>query len=167
MAEPGTGCHAGAARRAGPADARALVRLRALMLHEMGAATGGEDAPWRAAAEAWFAARLADREAFAAFVVDDPDLGPMSCAVGLCDLRAPGPASLSGLRGHVFNVATDPRHRRRGHARACVSALMGWFRDETAAEEVDLNATGPGSGLYRSLGFDVPRHPALRARIER
>jgi ribosomal protein S18 acetylase RimI-like enzyme len=166
MAE-GDGSAAAGVRRAGPADAQALVRLRALMLHEMGTDVGGEDAPWRGAAERWFAECLADPAAAAAFVVDDPGMGLVSCAVGLCDRRAPGPSGLSGLRGHVFNVCTDPRRRRRGHARACVGALMAWFREETPAEEVDLNATGPGSGLYRSLGFDVPRHPALRARIAR
>ncbi|WP_306215276.1 hypothetical protein [Actinoplanes sp. RD1] len=29
---------------------------------------------------------------------------------------------------------------------------------------MDLHATGDGDGLYRSLGFTAPRHPALQLR---
>ncbi|MEV1205809.1 hypothetical protein, partial [Microbispora rosea] len=58
-------------RRAGAADAAALVRLRAVMLEDMGADIGDESAPWRATAEAWFTRRLGDPGDFAAFVVDD------------------------------------------------------------------------------------------------
>jgi hypothetical protein len=62
-------------RRAGIADAAALVRLRAQMLGDMGQAVGGEDDPWRASALQWFTGRLRDRQAFAAFVIDHPEAG--------------------------------------------------------------------------------------------
>ncbi|ETK34293.1 GNAT family N-acetyltransferase [Microbispora sp. ATCC PTA-5024] len=153
------------ARRAVVADAPALVRLRAVMLADMGVAIGGEDAPWRRAAEEWFATRLAGGVDLAAFVVDDPALGVVSSAVGTCDRHAPSPANPSGLHGHVFNVCTDPRRRRLGHARLCMEALLGWFRDETEVRVVNLNATRHGTGLYRALGFDAPRHPALQLRM--
>jgi ribosomal protein S18 acetylase RimI-like enzyme len=152
-------------RRADVADAPALLRLRTLMLDAMGAPVGGEDAEWRAAAEVWFAERLQDKADFAAFVVEDPDLGVVCGAAGICDRRAPGPAHLSGLHGHVFNISTDPRRRRRGHARACLEALLAWFRDETEADVINLNATGDGLELYRSVGFVVPRFPALQLRM--
>lgn len=81
-------------RRATVDDAPALVRLRGLMLRAMGLDTGPQDAPWRRAAEQWYAEQLARPEEFAAFVVDDPELGVVSSAVGGLDRQLrfpPGP----------------------------------------------------------------------------
>ncbi|MFE2089406.1 GNAT family N-acetyltransferase [Streptomyces sp. NPDC059460] len=151
-------------RRATPDDVPALVRMRALMLSDMGVETGDADAPWRAASAQWFAERLRLPGEFAAFLVDDPELGVVASAVGACDAHAPSPANPSGLHGHISNVATDPRCRRRGHAVACLDALLTWFREETPVTVVDLNATADGAGLYESFGFAPPRHPALQLR---
>ncbi len=64
-------------------------------------------------------------------------------------------------------MSTDPRCRRRGYARACLDALLAWFRDETEARVINLNATGDGTALYRSFGFTEPRYPALQLRLVR
>ncbi|MGH6862124.1 MAG: GNAT family N-acetyltransferase [Phyllobacterium sp.] len=53
-------------------------------------------------------------------------------------------------------VATDPGHRRRGHARKVVSGLMQWARTqgaEAACLQVLVDNL-PALGLYKSLGFD-------------
>ena len=152
-------------RRAGVADAEALVGLRAMMFRAMGVEIGPADAPWRAEAREWFAERLADRADFAAFVVDDPELGVVSNAVGGCDHHAPGPVNRAGLHGHISNVSTDPRRQRRGYAKACLEALLEWFGQETEARAINLNATSHGDALYRALGFGSPRHPALQIRL--
>jgi len=149
-------------RRADVYDAPALVRLRAVMFDAMAIPAGGTDAAWRTAAEAWFRAQLEQPACFAAFVVDDPLLGVVSAACGICDARAPGPRGLSVVRGHVFNIVTDSRHRRRGHARACLIALVAWFRLDTSAETVELSATSDGVQLYTSLGFRERAHPTMR-----
>jgi ribosomal protein S18 acetylase RimI-like enzyme len=149
-------------RRAEPADAADLGRLRAQMLTDMGRAAGDDDDPWRASAEEWFAGRLARRGEFASFVIDDPDDGVVACSAGICDFHAPGPGNLTGVRGHVFNMSTLPGHRRRGHARVCLEALLDWFRDETEARVISLNATPDGIALYRSVGFTDPRFAALQ-----
>jgi GNAT superfamily N-acetyltransferase len=149
-------------RRAVAADAADLVRLRAQMLADMGRSVGDDADPWRASAEDWFADRLVREQEFAAFVVDDPDDGVVACSAGICDFRAPGPGNLTGVRGHVFNMSTLPAHRRRGHARACLEALLDWFRDETAARVINLNATPDGIALYRSASFTEPRFAALQ-----
>jgi ribosomal protein S18 acetylase RimI-like enzyme len=94
--------------------------------------------------------------------VEDPELGAVSCACGICDARAPGPRGLRGVRGHVFNIATDPRRRRRGHARACLAALIAWFREDTPADALELSATDDGFALYTSLGFRERPHPTMR-----
>ncbi|MFE7705969.1 GNAT family N-acetyltransferase [Streptomyces sp. NPDC057486] len=85
-------------------------------------------------------------------------------AVGACDAHAPGPANPGGLHGRISPVATDPRRRRRGHAGACLDALLTWFREETPVRVVYLNATANGAGLYESFGFAPPRRPAPRLR---
>lgn len=66
------------------------------------------------------------------------------------------------MRGHVFNMSTFPAHRRRGYARACLEALLEWFRDETQARVINMNATQDGIPLYRSVGFTEPRFAALQ-----
>jgi GNAT superfamily N-acetyltransferase len=160
-----TGREAPAVRRAVAADAAALTRLRAQMLGDMGLLTEGSDPRWRDSAEAWFTRRLAGAADFAAFVIDDPEHGVVSCAVGFCDDHAPSPGSPSGLSGYVLNMSTDPRFRRRGHARACLEVLLAWFRDETEARSVGLMASEDGLALYRALGFTEPGHAFLQLRL--
>jgi GNAT superfamily N-acetyltransferase len=133
----------------------------------MGMLPAGADPGWQDKAEAWFAQRLDDKDDFAAFVIEDLDLGVVSCAAGVCDRHAPGPGNPGGVQGLVFNMSTDPRRRRRGCARACLDALLAWFRDETKARVINLNATGDGIALYRSLGFTEPRYRALQLRLVR
>ena len=149
-------------RRAVAADAADLVRLRAQMFTDMGRSAGDDADPWRVSAEDWFADRLIREREFAAFVVHDPDDGVVACSAGICDFHAPGPGNLTGVRGHVFNMSTLPAHRRRGYARACLEVLLDWFRDETEARVINLNATPDGIALYRSVGFTAPRFAALQ-----
>ncbi|MEU4287388.1 GNAT family N-acetyltransferase [Kribbella sp. NPDC026596] len=151
-------------RRAKPDDAEALVNLRGLMVAAMGADVGGPDAPWRSAAVEWFAGQLASPDTFAAYVVDDPAAGVVAGAAGNVYVHPPGPNDLTTVRGHVYNVSTEPDFRRRGLARACMVALMDWFRDETAVGVVELHATDDGIDLYRALGFSESRYPTLRFR---
>jgi len=154
-------------RRAKPDDAEALVRLRALMLEAMGLDTGGPDAPWRDVALRYFIDGLASPGTFAAFVVDDPEAGVVAGAVGHVNANPPGPNDLSTKRGNLYNVSTEPDFRRRGLARACVVALLAWYRDETEVGQVELHATPDGDTLYRSLGFVTAGYPTQRLPITR
>ena len=79
----------------------------------------------------------------------------------------PSPRNPSGLRGHVFNVATDEDRRRLGYARRCMEALLAWFSDDTPVTRVELHASADGLPLYRSLGFDLPREQPLQLAITR
>jgi ribosomal protein S18 acetylase RimI-like enzyme len=150
-------------RRAVPADAAELVRLRGVMFAGL---DGHEPAPgpWQAAAESTLRERLADPAgALAGFVVDRPDLpGALAaCALGTIEQRLGGPRNPTGEVGHLFNVATDPGYRRRGYARACLAALLGWYR-ERGVRRVELQATEDGEPLYRGFGFVATRHPLMR-----
>ncbi|MFG1907246.1 GNAT family N-acetyltransferase [Kribbella sp. NPDC048928] len=151
-------------RRAGADDTESLVHLRGLMLAAMGNDVGGPDAQWRVIAREWFAGQLASPDTFAAYLVDDPVAGVVAGAAGNVYVHPPGPRDLSTVRGHLYNVSTEPDFRRRGLAKACVVALMDWFCDETAVGQVELHATDDGVDLYRDLGFIQSRYPSLRFR---
>jgi GNAT superfamily N-acetyltransferase len=148
------------ARRAEPADAAELTRLRAVMFAAMGE---GDDESWRPACVAELRVLLAG-DTVAAFVVDAPDGSGLACGVvGTLDRRLPGPRRpvAPSVVGHVSSMATDPRWRRRGLARTALTALLDWFA-ESGAVSVTLSATAEGEPLYRSLGFARQQHPALR-----
>jgi len=150
------------AREAGPADAPELMRLRKVMIDSM----DGEPSPggeWQEAGCAILRRQLTDPAGvLAAFVVDRPD-GPglAACVVGAVDQRLPAPSNLTGLRGYVYSVATDPAYRRRGFSRACMAALIDWYahRGITA---VDLRASRDAEPLYTSLGFRRTSDPSMR-----
>lgn len=142
-------------RRATPADAVELTRLREIMLMVMGPVPDREW--WDPCVEA-FRTRLADPDGLMqAFVIDAPDEPGVlaSCSVGIALYRLPGPHNPSGMWGYVMNVATDPRYRRRGYARAVVQSTLDWFADNGIAR-VDLHASQDGAPLYRDLGFNEP-----------
>jgi len=132
------------------------------------AAMGNDiDGPWQATAVEWFAEQLASPDTFAAYVVEDPDAGVVAGAAGNVFVHPPGPNDLTTVRGHLYNVSTEPAFRRRGLARACVVALMDWFENETGVGQVELHATDYGIELYRELGFNESKYPSLRFRTTR
>jgi GNAT superfamily N-acetyltransferase len=175
-------------RRAGPADADELIRLRAVMIAGM---TGTEPTPgpWQRAGADLLRRQLDDPAgSTVAFVVDVPgppqlparavhdresfplwaravhDREPLrlaACVVGAIDQRLPGPHNPTGRIGYVYNVATDPGHRRRGYSRACLTALLSWF-DGQGVTTVDLRASADGEPLYADVGFVRTRDPAMR-----
>lgn len=151
-------------RAATPDDAPALVELRALMLTEMGSDPGPDDSPWRTAARAWFAERLAAGTVLAV-VAEHPVDSVVASAVGAVERQAPSPSSPDGTHARVSTVVTRPAHRGRGLARRCTVALLDRLRAETTAGVVDLNATAPAEAIYRGLGFREPRFVALQARV--
>ncbi len=150
-------------RRATLDDIPALVELRAAMFTAMGDPLVSET-PWRDASAAWFEQHLGVDACV--YVVD---LGGelISAALGFVHTATPSPSSLTDVRGHVSNVVTMDEHRRRGHARSCLEALLSWFREETEADRVDLAASDDGVALYESLGWERRVHPTLRLTFQR
>jgi Acetyltransferases len=96
---------------------------------------------------------------------DHDPVGPPSplvaCAVGTIECRLGDPGNPTGEAGYVLNVVTEPGYRRRGYSRACLEALLDWYR-RRGVLIVDLRATAAGEPLYRSLGFEHSSLPVLR-----
>lgn len=152
-------------RRAGGDDAAELTRLRVVMFTDMGADVALMDEAWRAKMRSHLVARLAERDRFAAFVVDAPGAGGLAAsAVGWLNRYLPSGPNPSGDVGYIASMSTDVDFRGRGYARATLTALVDWMRS-LRVHHVDLHATAPGERLYRSLGFAPPRDPALTLRL--
>jgi GNAT superfamily N-acetyltransferase len=145
------------ARRATTYDAVEITRLRGVMLASMGVDVES-DPGWWARCERALGEQLAGRT-FAAYVVDAPAGGLAACGAGWVLQRLPSPGS-AGVAGLLGNMCTDPAHRRRGHARAVLVGLLGWFTEQ-GVRRVDLTATAEGRGLYEAVGFSEPSWPFL------
>ncbi|MFC7308583.1 GNAT family N-acetyltransferase [Streptomyces monticola] len=152
------------ARRATPEDAEELVRLRKIMLDSL---QPSDDIAWQPLSVRRLREVLADPDGgLMATVVDDPTVpGRLAaCATGAVEYRLGSPGNPEGRGGHVFNVCTDPDMRRRGYSRACMEALLGWFK-ERGVRKLDLHASAEGEPLYASLGFTRTPQPAMRLRL--
>jgi ribosomal protein S18 acetylase RimI-like enzyme len=134
-------------RRATPADAEDLTRLRGVMHTAMGDEL--TDA-WVTACVRAFRQRLAT-EQFAAFLIEVDGVA-VSAGAGWLEEFLPSPYALDHRRGHIASMATDPEHRRQGHARLVFAALMDWFASQ-GIPRVGLRATEDGQALYESFGF--------------
>ena len=148
-------------RRATTEDAEEVLRLRQVMIDALPG--GDRSTRWHTESLPALTARLGEADGdFAAFVVDHPDL-PGSLAalvVGTIDYRIGKAGNPRGLTGYVFSVATDPRARRRGYARACMDELLEWFR-ERGAGQVMLTASAEAEPLYAALGFVHKPDPTM------
>ena len=76
----------------------------------------------------------------------------------------PGPISMDPRCGFVFNVYTDPAHRRQGLARRLMDAIHDWCRGE-GIERLVLNASTFGQSLYESMGYVPTDEPMMRLRL--
>ncbi|MEZ3179762.1 GNAT family N-acetyltransferase [Streptomyces pimonensis] len=148
-------------RRATPKDAEEVPRLRQMMIDSM--PLSDPSTAWHAESLPVLRGRLSEPDgAFVAFVVDHPERpgAPAALVAGSLEYRIGGARNPRGTDGYVFSVATDPDARRRGYARACVEALLEWFR-ERGARRVRLTASPQAEPLYVALGFRPKPDPLL------
>ena len=73
-------------------------------------------------------------------------------AIGWLNDHLIGTANPTGRVGYIANISTDQQWRRRGCARATLTALLEWF-GSNGIRTVNLHATSEGMDLYRSMGF--------------
>jgi len=72
----------------------------------------------------------------------------------------PGPRYMGTRIGVVYNVYTEPAHRRAGLARRLMEAIHGWCR-EAGVASMALNASDDGRPLYEKLGYQVTASPMM------
>ena len=136
-------------RRATPADAEDLTRLRGYMHQAMGDPL---DDTWSDACVTAFTRRLATPDFVAFVVVEDGVV--VSGGAGWLEEHLPSPYQVDARRGHIASMSTDPASRQRGYGRLVFEALMVWFAEQ-GVRRVDLRATPDGQQLYASFGFRV------------
>jgi ribosomal protein S18 acetylase RimI-like enzyme len=151
-------------RRAVPADAREVTRLRRLMFASMG--LDGDESHWEPACVTFFEHHFGTPDVVA-MVVDAPD-GDGLAASGVIELsrQIPSPLAPRGTNAYISTISTDPRWRRRGMAAAIMDALIRVAR-EAGIDNVDLHATPEGRPLYERLGFvERAGNPAMRLALK-
>ena len=153
----------GGVRRAGLDDLADVVRLNA-HVQDWHAARHPETfhaAPDRQAVRTHFAEAMAD-PAVTILLSGDPP-----AAYALCALRGRPANAFSPARRRlsVDHIATDPAHRRQGHARELLEAACALARDH-ACDEVILDTWADNAdahAVFRAMGFAPQRH--LFARV--
>lgn len=72
----------------------------------------------------------------------------------------PGPRYPGRQLAFVYNVYTEPAHRRRGVARLLMDAIHAWCREHDVGS-VALNASDDGRPLYEAMGYVVTPSPMM------
>jgi GNAT superfamily N-acetyltransferase len=148
-------------RRATLDDSAVLVRHRLGMFSDMSvdfdASTLGPSFA------RWLSAMMPSGQ-YRAWLVEDhdgADEGGVVAGAGLTILPwPPGPQYPGGRIAFVYNVYTEPAHRRRGLARLLMTTIHDWCRAEEIGS-VALNASADGQSLYVSLGYKLSTSPMM------
>ena len=77
----------------------------------------------------------------------------------------PGPRYLGDRLAFVYNVYTEPAHRRRGLARLIMNTVHSWCRDN-GITSIALNASADAVPLYQSLGYRESPRPMMFLALE-
>ena len=72
----------------------------------------------------------------------------------------PGPRYMGDRLAFVYNVYTEPAHRRRGLARLIMDTIHGWCR-EAGVASMALNASRDGQPLYEAMGYAESPSPMM------
>ena len=143
-------------------DVDVLVHHRIAMFSEMGTAI---DADLVAKAFRGWVTRLLPAGTYRGWVVEGPS-GNIVAGGGMTILPwPPGPWHVGGRIAFVYNVYTEPGHRRRGLARMIMDAIHGWCRNEGIGV-AGLNASGQAQRLYESMGYQQMPAPMMMCGLE-
>jgi GNAT superfamily N-acetyltransferase len=138
-------------------DADVLVHHRIAMFTDMGIPLDRDalDAAFRG----WLA-EMMPAGTYRAWLAEDA-AGTIVAGGGITILPwPPGPRYMGRQLAYVYNVYTEPAHRRRGLGRLIMEAIHGWCRAADITS-VALNASRDGVGLYEALGYQVSPAPMM------
>ena len=142
-------------------DVDVLVHHRIAMFQDMGVPL--DAAAVDAAFRPWLL-NMMPKGVYRAWVVDAG--GRVIAGGGITILPwPPGPRYVSGRLAFVYNVYTEPDHRRRGLGRMVMEAIHAWCRDERI-DSLALNASQFGQSMYESLGYVVTPSPMMFFALE-
>jgi GNAT superfamily N-acetyltransferase len=138
-------------------DVEMLVHHRVAMFRDMGTAM---DATLVAPAFRDWVTRMLTAGTFRGWVVETPSR-EIVAGGGITLLPwPPGPLSIGERLAFVYNIYTEPPHRRRGLARRVMETIHAWCR-ESGILLVALNSSPEGQPLYESLGYQVRTNPMM------
>ena len=144
-------------REATLADADVLVRHRIGMFTDMGLTL--DAAALDAAFRVWLAEKM--REGIYRAWLAEAEDGTVAAGGGISILPwPPGPSYMGDKIAVVYNVYTEPPHRRRGLARLIMNTIHAW----AAAHDITsiaLNASRDGQPLYESMGYQLTPSPMM------
>jgi GNAT superfamily N-acetyltransferase len=144
-------------RAATLADADILVRHRIAMFTDM-------DVPLDArqleqAFRVWIADMI-PAGSYRAWLAEDAT-GTIAAGGGMTIIPwPPGPRYAGDRLAFVYNVYTEPAHRRRGLARLIMEAIHAWCRSEGIGS-IALNASRDGKPLYETMGYVESPSPMM------
>jgi GNAT superfamily N-acetyltransferase len=142
-------------------DADALVHHRIAMFQDMGVPL--DAAMLEAAFHQWLG-EMMPKGLYRAWVVEAQS--EIVAGGGITIIQwPPGPRDLGDRLAFVYNVYTEPAHRRRGLGRAVMEAIHAWCREERIGS-LALNASRFGQSLYESMGYAVPSSPMMVLALE-
>jgi GNAT superfamily N-acetyltransferase len=144
-------------RQATLADAETLARHRIAMFTDMGVPLDARalDQAFRA----WLAAVMPSGT-YRAWLADAAG-GGVAGGGGITIIPwPPGPRYGGDRLAYVYNVYTEPAHRRRGLARQVMDTIHAWCRDEGIGS-MALNASRDGKTLYEAMGYAESASPMM------
>lgn len=143
------------------ADIPAIIHHREQMFRDMGIPAAFEE--MAAAMDAWLRHAIPAKTylGWVAIAIN----GDVAAGSGLIVIPwPPGPMSMDARCGFVFNVYTQPAHRKQGLARRLMDAMHDHCRAE-GIERLVLNASEFGKPLYEAMGYVPTNEPMLRIRL--
>ena len=144
-------------------DLDTMVHQRLAMFADMGRQF--EEAPLSAAFAEWLRAVMPTGQ-YRAWLAHAAD-GTVAGGAGATIIPwPPGPKYPGNLLAFVFNVYTEPPHRRRGVARLLMETIHDWCRGH-GVTSVALNASADGRPLYDRMGYAVTPAPMMFFGLEK
>ena len=148
-------------RLATVADIPHFVRHREQMFRDMG--IPAEFNAMAAATTGWLATAIPDGT-YRGWVATTPGDAVVAGGGLIVIPWPPGPLTMDPRCGFVFNVYTEPEHRKQGLGRRLMEAMHEWCRDEGIAR-VALNASTFGRPVYEAMGYVVDNEPMMRLKL--
>ena len=143
-------------------DIPTIVRHRLRMFEDMGVAVDTQAVS--AAFAAWLGVHM-QAGTYRAWLVEHAD-GVVAGGGITVPPWPPGPRELSGHVPIVYNIYTEPAHRRRGLARTIMQTIHAWCLD-AGYRTLALAASDDGRSMYESLGYRESPQPYLFVTLSR